>query len=156
MKPIIRSVCIVFLSMIVFSHSSAAQENDDQKTEDLIKAEMIGFFTKKIGLTPDEAEKFWPVYNAYWERKNQIIAGWKKKFNHYQEHSDELSEKEMEKLADDYIEFELQKAELLEKYNKKFKEILPIRKVMKIYQADYEFKAYLLKKIKNSRNEEDK
>jgi hypothetical protein len=142
--------------MIVFSHSSAAQENDDQKTEDLIKAEMIGFFTKKIGLTPDEAEKFWPVYNAYWERKNQIIAGWKKKFNHYQEHSDELSEKEMEKLADDYIEFELQKAELLEKYNKKFKEILPIRKVMKIYQADYEFKAYLLKKIKNSRNEEDK
>lgn len=155
MKPIIRGICIVFLSLIVFSLSSAAQENDDQKTEDLIKAEMIGFFTKKIGLNPEEAKKFWPVYNAYWERKNQIIAGWKKKFNHYQEHSDELSEEEMEKLADDYIEFELQKAELLEKYNKKFKEILPIRKVMKIYQADYEFKAYLLKKIKNSRNEEE-
>jgi hypothetical protein len=156
MNPIIRGVCIVFLSLIVFTHSSAAQGNDYQKTEDLIKAQMIGFFTKKIGLTPDEAKKFWPVYNAYWERKNQIIADWKKKFNYYQKHSDELSEEQMEKLADEYIEFELQKAELLEKYNKEFKEILPIRKVMKIYQADYEFKAYLLKKIKNSRNEEDK
>ncbi len=156
MKPAIKSVFFIALTLIVFSFSSIAQENTDQDTEDLIKAEMIGFFTKKIGLTPSEAEKFWPVYNAYWERKNQIIAGWKKKFNYYQEHSEELSEAQMEKLADDYIEFELQKAELLEKYNRKFKEILPIRKVMKIYQADYEFKAYLLNKIKNSRNQEDK
>jgi len=156
MKFITRSVFFIFFSLLAFSVSLNAQEDNDQDTEDLVKAQKIAFFTEKIGLTPAEAEKFWPVYNAYWEKKNEIIASWKKKFNHYQKHQDELSDPQMEKLADDYIEFELQKAELLEKYNKKFKEILPIHKVMKIYQADYEFKAYLLEKIKNSGDKEDK
>jgi hypothetical protein len=33
--------------------------------------------------------------------------------------------------------------------------ILPIEKVMKIYQADYEFKTYLLKRIKDSGKESE-
>ncbi len=115
-----------------------------------IKAQKIAFFTEKIGLTPNEAEKFWPVYNTYWEKKNKIISKWKKRFNYYLNHTGELSDSELQKLADDYIKFEMHKAELLKEYNNKFKEILPIDKVMKIYQADYEFKAYLLNKIKNS------
>ena len=150
MKSLLKSMCGIIFFIIIFSPSIFAQENKEQDTEDLVKAQKIAFFTEKIGLTPDEAKKFWPVYNEYWKKKNEIIAGWKKKFNHYQDHSDELSENQLKKLADNYIEFELQKAELLKEYNKKFKEILPIPKVMKIYQADYEFKAYLLKKIKNS------
>ncbi|MBS3774168.1 MAG: hypothetical protein V5A47_04230 [Bacteroidales bacterium] len=122
----------------------------------MVKTQKIAFFTEKIGLTPSEAEKFWPVYNAYWEKKHKIINAWKKKFNDYQKRPDELSDSQIENLSDDYIGFELQKAELLREYHKKFKEILPIRKVMKIYQADYEFKAYLLQKIKNSGENSEK
>ena len=151
-----RLASVIIFNIVLFSGSVYAQENDAQDTEDLVKAQKIAFFTEKIGLTPDEAEKFWPVYNTYWGKKNQITATWKKRFNYYQKHEDELSDKQMEKLADEYIDFELQKAELLEKYNKKFKEILPIHKVMKIYQADYEFKAYLLNKIKTSNDKQYK
>ena len=32
----------------------------------------IGFFTKKMNLTSQEAEKFWPVYNDYQKQKNLI------------------------------------------------------------------------------------
>jgi hypothetical protein len=147
-QPKLSLLCIAFL--LVFPLLISAQGNKENDTEELVKAEKIAFFTEKIGLSPSQAEKFWPVYNAYWEKKNKIISRWKKKFGYYLEHSEELSESELEELADDYIRFEMQKAELLKEYNKEFKEILPVSKVMKIYQADYEFKAYLLKKIKNS------
>ena len=32
----------------------------------------IGFFTKKMNLTSQEAEKFWPIYNEYQKQKNLI------------------------------------------------------------------------------------
>ncbi|MFP4620259.1 MAG: hypothetical protein ACLFM7_03045 [Bacteroidales bacterium] len=150
MKPFTKSLLFIISGILVFSFSLNAQEKDERDTEEIVKSQRIAFFTEKIGLTTEEAKRFWPVYNGYWKEKNEIISAWKQRFKEYRQHPEELSEPQTEKLADDYVEFEMSKAELLQEYHKKFKEILPIRKVMKIYQADYEFKAYLLEKIRNS------
>ena len=37
-----------------------------------LNAYKIGFFTKKLNLTSEEAERFWPVYNEYQKQKNSI------------------------------------------------------------------------------------
>jgi len=147
-------VPIVFiLAFTRFATSQEVQSKSDK--EQIIKAQKIAFFTEKIGLTPDEAEKFWPVYNNYWEIKNKIIAERKDKMTFFSQNSNKMSQSEMIKYADQYINFETQLAELLNEYHIKFKKILPIEKVMKIYVADYEFKTYLLMKIKDSgKNEE--
>jgi hypothetical protein len=73
---------------------------------------------------------------------------------YFANNSENMYEKEMFQYADSYINYEMQLAELLKEYHEKFKEILPIQKVMKIYLADYEFKAYLLKKIRGSDKDE--
>lgn len=130
-----------------------AQETKPGK-EQLIKSQKIAFFTDKIGLTPDEAEKFWPIYNSYWDKKNSIIADRKENMTYFAENSDKMSEDKMIKYADTYINYEMQLAKLLDEYHKKFKQILPIEKVMKIYLADYEFKAYLLNKIRGGDKDE--
>ncbi|OFX27335.1 MAG: hypothetical protein A2041_08925 [Bacteroidetes bacterium GWA2_31_9b] len=147
-------VPIVFiLAFTRFATSQEVQSKSDK--EQIIKAQKIAFFTEKIGLTPVEAEKFWPVYNNYWEIKNKIIAERKDKMTFFSQNSDKMSQSEMIKYADQYINFETQLADLLNEYHIKFKKILPIEKVMKIYVADYEFKTYLLMKIKDSgKNEE--
>ena len=46
----------------------SAQNTNLEKLNDY----KIGFFTKKLNLTSQEAEKFWPVYNDYQSQKNQI------------------------------------------------------------------------------------
>ena len=113
------------------------------------------FFTEKIGLTPEEAQVFWPIYNSYWDKKNSIIADRKDKMTYFAENIDKLNNDEMVKYADQYIHYEMELAELLDEYHNKFKEILPIEKVMKIYLADYEFKTYLLRRIRESGKEEN-
>ncbi|MEE4198925.1 MAG: hypothetical protein V2I54_14895 [Bacteroidales bacterium] len=138
------------LSFIISGLTLNAQEADKVSKEQQIKSQKIAFFTDKIGLTPEEAEKFWPIYNSYWKRKNTIIAERKDKMTYFAENSENMAEKEMIQYADSYINYEMQLAELLDEYHEKFKEILPIKKVMKIYLADYEFKAYLLNKIRGS------
>ncbi len=140
---------ILLISVITFSFSLNAQESKSDKEQE-IKSEKIAFFSDKIGLTPEEAQVFWPIYNDYWAKKNKIIADRKDKMTYFADHSENMSNDEMVQYADQYIKYEMQLAELLDEYHIKFKKILPIEKVMKIYLADYEFKTYLLKKIRES------
>lgn len=138
---------ILLVLLLVCSIGAKAQQPDDQK-EQLIKSQKIAFFTDKIGLTPDEAEVFWPIYNSYWEKKNKIIADRKNKMTYFTDHHQNMSEEEMTRYANQYINYEMELAKLLDEYHGKFKQILPIDKVMKIYLADYEFKTYLLQMIR--------
>lgn len=147
---------ILLVSLCIFAFSLKAQETQSKSDkEQEIKSQKIAFFTDKIGLNPEEAQVFWPIYNDYWAKKNRIIADRKEKMTYFADHTDKLSNDEMIKYADQYIRYEMELAELLDEYHKKFKKILPIEKVMKIYLADYEFKTYLLKKIRESGKEEN-
>lgn len=149
---ILKSI-IVLVLFVGFSFPLIAQDSES-KLEQVreIKSQRIAFFTEKIGLTPEEAQIFWPIYNDYWAKKNEIISTRKEKMTYFADHSNNMSNDEMIRYADQYISFEMALAELLDEYHIKFKKILPIEKVMKIYLADYEFKTYLLKKIREGGN----
>jgi len=142
------------LSSVIIVNGQETKSKSEKEQE--IKSQKIAFFTDKIGLTPEEAQIFWPIYNSYWAKKNKIIADRKDQMTYFADNSENMSNDEMIKYADQYIHYEMKLAELLDEYHKKFKEILPIDKVMKIYLADYEFKTYLLKKIRESGKENKK
>ena len=51
--------------------TTAANAQPGELPEDKVRQLRIAFITENLELTPDEAEKFWPVFNAYTkERKN--------------------------------------------------------------------------------------
>ena len=152
---IFQSLILIVVLCLFINPSDAQETKTKSDKEQKFKSQKIAFFTDKIGLTPDEAQIFWPIYNAYWDKKNSIIEDRKEKMTFFGDHIDNLSNEEMIKYADQYIHYEMQLAELLDEYHKKFKKILPIDKVMKIYLADYEFKTYLLKKIRESGKDEN-
>jgi len=149
---IIKYIILLLISFTI-TFTSLAQESKSDKEQE-IKSQKIAFFTDKIGLTPEEAQIFWPIYNDYWAKKNKIISTRKEKMTYFASHSENMNNDEMVRYADQYIHFEMELAELLDEFHVKFKEILPIEKVMKIYLADYEFKTYLLKKIRESGKED--
>ncbi len=58
-----------------------------------------------------------------------------------------LTELEMEKIADRFVEVKLEKAKILKDFHKKMKTVLNIKKVIKFHKAEKEFHSHLLKKI---------
>jgi hypothetical protein len=154
MKRIIL-LSIISISYILIGVSPIAAQSKSSDKEELVKAQKIAFFTEKLNLTPDEAQKFWPVYNSYWEKKNQIIEERRDAMKFCSENMDKLSPKEIERYGDMYINFHKQESDLLLEYNKKFKEVLSPEKVMRLYLADYDFKTYLLRQIRNSSKKEE-
>jgi len=137
----------ISLLLALFSVAGYSQE---QSKEEIVKAQKIAFFTQKLKLTSDEAQAFWPVYNEYWERKNTIIADRQAAMKYFSENSAKMSTAEAKKYADMYIKFHKEEADLLVEFHAKFLAILSPDKVMRLYQADYEFKTYLLQQIRRS------
>ena len=145
-KYIFFFVLIASLGLGVVSYGQDANQNNAE----LVKAQKIAFFTEKLSLTPDEAQRFWPVYNDYWNRKNKIIGERRETMAYCDKNMGRMSAKEIKAYADKYVSYQKQEAELLIEFNAKFQKILPVEKVMKLYQADNEFKNWLLQQIKGS------
>lgn len=143
----IRSKAILYttISLLLF-----ACNPKQEKSEEKLKEEKVAFFNQKLDLTAQESENFWPVYNEYWKRKNQIYDDKRTAMKYCSNNIDKLTNEEITKYADMYINFHKQESELLIEFNEKFKEVLPPKKVFVFYKTDYEFKTYLLQQIKNS------
>jgi hypothetical protein len=154
LKPFIR-IFLTLVGVVLITGQVWAQDESKKAQEAKIKAQKIAFFTEKIGLTPEEAESFWPVYNRYWQQKNKITAARKKDMSYFSKYGDSMSKSELESYAQRYVEYELQLGQLIVTYHEKFCSILPIDKVMKLYMADYEFKTYLLRLLRDGGKNKD-
>src|SRR4030095_3650403 len=58
-----RAITVLFFLFLSWGFSSAQPSPQEQKED--IDAQRIGFITKEMDLTTQEAEVFWPMYNKY-------------------------------------------------------------------------------------------
>jgi hypothetical protein len=65
-------IAFIFLFIVGFAHAQENPPMDNQKMQN-IEALKIAFISKQIQLIPDEAEKFWPVYNQYTNEIHTVV-----------------------------------------------------------------------------------
>ena len=64
-----KNTFILFTSLLITSFA-IAQDRMDRNEK--IKALKTAYITEKLDLTKAEAEKFWPIYNAFEERMHEL------------------------------------------------------------------------------------
>lgn len=129
-------------------HQPAGQQS---RHED-IDAMKIAFITQQLSLTPEEAQQFWPVYNQYNEKIQALRKRRMDQYKQTKENIDKMTDKEVEQAIDNDLVSRQQELDLRKEYEVKFKSILPIKKVAKLYQAEEQFKRVLLNKLKDGQD----
>lgn len=149
-----KRLIIIALVSVFAATSLFAQERKGPSPEmfEKIKAEKISFFTSKLDLTPSEAQTFWPVYNEFEKKRFDI----QRQIHDFERMPNEkfasLSESQLEKLTNEYIESFEQQASLIKEYNKQFMKILPKKKVLLMYRTENEFRSHLIREYKRGQN----
>lgn len=119
-----------------------------------VKALKVAFITKALDLTSDEAEKFWPIYNEYQDKRevvrNQLAENRKK----VKEQAETLSPEELMKLADEEMTLRQQDLDLQKEMHEKLKKVLPAKKLALLYVAEEDFKKELLRMLKEDNGKE--
>ena len=60
-----KKLYFILALIIATSFAKAQDEQASVKKQQDIEALKVAFISKELDLTPDEAQKFWPVYNQY-------------------------------------------------------------------------------------------
>lgn len=107
------------------------------------------FFTERAGLTEDEANAFFPLYNELQQKKRELNRETRRIMR--QEGGTATSEEQSLKAIDAIAETNIKIAELEKEYLQKFKQVLPASKILKVQSAEEQFNSQILKDIQQSR-----
>ena len=146
-----KKVVIVLLIILVFPVIRLAAQNPNLEKLNNYK---IGFFTKRLNLTSEEAEKFWPVYNEYQGKRNLIQLEKMKINRNFNQNGSTLSDNQLVEMGDKYVDCLVQESALAVAFHKKLREVLSPSKVIMYYQAENQYKAQLLNELQSVRQQQ--
>ncbi len=140
----------IILILFLISMSSMAQ---DQKSMDRIRAARIALITERLNLTPDQAEKFWPVYRQYEMERREI----RKEFRDARQNVDmkNLTEEQSQQLVRKSLEMKQNELNLEKDYSRRLSEVISTQQLFKLKNAEKDFQQMLLKRIQHQRQLQD-
>lgn len=119
-----------------------------------IRADKVAFLTTELQLTPGEAQKFWPVYNEFENRRFAIHMQRRQMERETMNNLDGLSDEKLKNISTEFVGLFQKEADLMKEYNQKFFTVLPAKKVVKFYDVENDFRSHMLKEFRQKRGEQ--
>ena len=143
----ILPLLIAFISLNVIAQDGPII----RKKKEQIKALKVAFITNELALTSDEATKFWPLFNAFEEKQQEIkkqkLKGYLKRLDDGS--FDNLSEKEATTMLAQMESTEDELYQLKKKFISNLKGIISPIKILKLKKAEENFNRKLLQQYRD-------
>jgi hypothetical protein len=136
---------IFFLFSFAFM-STAFSQQIREKMEEKVKIQRIAFITQRLSLTETEAQQFWPIFNEYTDKLQQI-----RKQPKQEKPFDELTDADVEKMVAAQFDRESRELDLKKEYFQKLKKVISVKKIAKLYKAERDFRGELVKQLQDMR-----
>lgn len=144
----IKNILPILLFLVSFSFYAQGEKTDEKREK--IKAYKVSFLTTELELTSNEAEKFWPIYNAFddkqYELRHEKMKTYLRKLN--DDNVNSLTEKEACTLLSQIESTDKELFVLKEKYMANLKKVLSAKKILKLKKSEDDFNRKLLKQYK--------
>lgn len=143
------------MMLLLMMGAAVAQPGGGQAAarQEQMKAAKIGFLTRELNLSEEEAQKFWPVYNKF---DNEREAHRRKMMAvrlEANEGGDQLTAKEAEAAVEQYLQLRQEEVDMERRFYQSVKKVLPSEKVALLFQAEKRFQRELLRNLQQRREE---
>ncbi len=142
-------ILLITTLLILTSLSVYAQRPDFSERQERMQAHKIAFITDELDLTAAEAEKFWPIYNAYQAEEKAIKENLRKQL----QSTAGMSDDEALALLSQQLDNEEEKVALQRRYVQELKMVIPGKKILKLFNAERNFVRRVLREYRNRRQE---
>lgn len=137
----ILPILVLFTTFNFYAQGERMKEKIEQ-----IRAMKVAFLTTELDLTSSEAEKFWPVYNAFedkqFELRHQKMGAFIKKIKDGS--VNQMSEKEANIFLNQMESNDEELFMLRKKLTASLRSILPAAKIIKLKKSEEDFNRKLL------------
>lgn len=143
----------LFLLLVAVSFSYSQKGKMHKEKQEQIKSLKVAYITNELDLTADESAKFWPIYNTFEDKqqelKKQKLKGYLKRMD--EESIDNIPEKEAVAMLNQIESAEEELHQLRKKFILNLKAVLPAGKILKLKRAEEGFNRKLLQQYRDKR-----
>lgn len=143
-----RTASLILTALIFISAGVAAKAADKNDWKQKMMSEKIAFLTVELDLTPEEAQTFWPVYNTV---STELDNAMQEIFKAYKALSNVIGENrpkaEISSMLDRYLAAQKKHREIEEGTLERYRKVLPIEKVAKLYLSEEKFRRHCINKM---------
>ena len=137
------------IALLSIGFTVQAQHND---REEQIASLRVAFLTKKLDLSPTEAQQFWPVYNAYSDQISDLQKEERKMHRELRKGFDTVSEEDATQALDRHVAIQNTKTASRAKLVNDLKAVLPAKKILILLKAEEDFKRSIIERLRGRRN----
>ncbi|MCE2994772.1 MAG: hypothetical protein ACK5RG_09595 [Cyclobacteriaceae bacterium] len=144
MKRLLTTI-LICVSLIGVSAQDNPTEKQDPKTLEVINRTRIALISEKLKLTPEQAEKFWPIYREFTEHRMEL----RKQLREAERTQDPAKPKperdqELIKLA---LQLKQQNVDLEKNYSERLLKVISAQQLLTLPKAEEEFRRMLLQRL---------
>jgi hypothetical protein len=111
-----------------------------------VESARVAFISQKIGLTPVQAEKFWPVYNEFNNQRSDIRKAIKKIYSGLSFIQEPTTEK-MKQQISHIASLKHEEANLEKEYLNRYLLVITPKQLADLIVAEREFQKILIRKV---------
>lgn len=142
-----KKLTFIVLLLTCFIGSTYAQHNEDKYTKEKLETARIAFITSRLDLTPDQAQKFWPVFNQFSEVRETKL----KEISSLMRTNDEsLSEVEAKSRVEKKFKLQRELITQEEKFVDHLTGIIDYNQILKLNGLNREFARHVYQRRKRS------
>ena len=148
-----KTFILIALACLTFTISSA-QDVANPEARKKIQAARIALITERLGLTPEQAEKFWPVYKEFSEKRREARREFVRARRSHDPRT--ASEEENQRLVQMGLEVKQRELNLEREYSERLLRVIDTRQLVSLKQAEDDFRQMILRRIDQQRNQQDR
>lgn len=135
-----KRVLILFVFLLGMAYVQA-----QGPVRDRIKTLKVAFITERVGLTSQEAQQFWPIYNEHEDALENIR---RKEVQSRLSAAQGLSDSESAILLDNLLALQTEKYDADQAFILKIRKVISPKKVLLLLKAEDDFKKRLLQQYR--------
>jgi len=136
--------------MLALTGTASASTSWTDNWKEKMMSEKIAFLTIELGITPEEAQAFWPVYNEINKERDEAMHNVFKTYEALENAVEAgKSEKEVSSLLDKYLDALDAQREVESKAAGRYRKVLSEDKVAKLYIGEEKFRRQHIRRLHN-------
>jgi len=148
-RVLLIAMCLA--TVYTVNAQEGGQNRDMQQNKERIEAQKVAFITNKLDLNSAEAEKFWPVYNDYFNQLKTKQKTWRDQHDFKPDDINKMSDAEASEFAEDQLNHEQEILDLRKDLITNLNGVISPQKILMLLDAEKEFRIELMRKVSHSR-----
>ncbi|MEQ9426028.1 MAG: hypothetical protein RJQ09_16500 [Cyclobacteriaceae bacterium] len=145
---------ILTTTLMLWAGCLWAQREPSPEARQKIEAARIALITDRLGLSPEQAERFWPVYKEFSEKRQLLREDFMRdRRNHDPKNA---SEEENRRLVERGMEIKQRQLDLEKEYSDRLLSVIDTRQLVNLRNAEEDFRQMIIRQIERRRDVQDR